>query len=63
MLRVLRALKDLKSSATEAQYPEVRNAAWGSFARYGMGFDAFCPNASFTGCVASIKLPPAGHED
>ncbi|WP_200309067.1 M36 family metallopeptidase [Streptomyces adelaidensis] len=61
---VLRALKDLKSRAfTEAEYPEVRKAAWGSFARYGMGFDAFCPNASFTGCRAGSQLPPAGHED
>ncbi|MEV1067362.1 M36 family metallopeptidase [Streptomyces sp. NPDC050263] len=61
---ILRALKDLKGTAfTEAEYPEVRKAAWGSFARYGMGFDAFCPNASFTGCRAGSGLPPAGHED
>ncbi|MFI1030376.1 M36 family metallopeptidase [Streptomyces sp. NPDC020951] len=61
---ILRALKDLKGTAfTEAEYPQVRKAAWGSFARYGMGFDAFCPNASFTGCRAGTKLPPAGHED
>ncbi|MFJ7045131.1 M36 family metallopeptidase [Streptomyces sp. NPDC101112] len=60
----LRALKDLKARAfTEAEYPEVRKAAWGSFARYGMGFDAFCPNASFVGCRAGVQLPPAGHED
>lgn len=55
---ILRALKDLKGTAfTEAEYPEVRKAAWGSFARYGMGFDAFCPNASFTGCRAKTQLP------
>ncbi|WP_149823525.1 M36 family metallopeptidase [Streptomyces tailanensis] len=61
---ILRALKDLKGAAfTEAEYPEVRKAAWESFARYGMGFDAFCPNASFTGCRSGTQLPPAGHED
>lgn len=61
---VLRALKDLKGTVfTEAEYSEVRKAAWGSFARYGMGFDAFCPNASFTGCRAGTQPPPAGHED
>ncbi|MFM9700065.1 M36 family metallopeptidase [Streptomyces europaeiscabiei] len=61
---ILRALKDLKGTAfTEAEYPEVRKAAWGSFARYGMGFDAFCPNASFAGCRAGNELPPVGHED
>ncbi|GAA2931077.1 MULTISPECIES: M36 family metallopeptidase [Streptomyces] len=61
---ILRALKDLTGTAfTEAEYPEVRKAAWGSFARYGMGFDAFCPNASFAGCRAGNQLPPAGHED
>lgn len=62
---ILRALKDLKGSTafTEAEYPEVRKAAWESFARYGMGFDAFCPNASFTGCRSGTQLPPAGHED
>ncbi|MGP4052440.1 M36 family metallopeptidase [Streptomyces sp. 2A115] len=61
---ILRALKDLQGKAfTEAEYPEVRVATWGSFARYGMGFDAFCPNASFVGCRAGALLPPAGHED
>ncbi|MFI6369448.1 M36 family metallopeptidase [Streptomyces sp. NPDC050546] len=61
---ILRALKDLKGTAfTEAEYAGVRKAAWGSFARYGMGFDAFCPNTSFIGCRAGTKLPPAGHED
>ncbi|WP_460070480.1 M36 family metallopeptidase [Streptomyces sp. YKOK-I1] len=61
---ILRALKDLQGrSITQAEYPEVRMAVWGSFARYGMGFDAFCPNASFVGCRAGAALPPAGHED
>ncbi|MGW0869532.1 M36 family metallopeptidase [Streptomyces sp. NPDC002740] len=61
---ILRALKDLKgTSLTPAEYAEVRTAAWGAFARYGMGFDAFCPNASFIGCQAGGQLPPAGHED
>ncbi|MDX3310747.1 M36 family metallopeptidase [Streptomyces sp. ME08-AFT2] len=61
---ILRALRDLRGkSFTEAEYPEVRLAAWGSFARYGMGFDASCPNASFVGCQAGSLLPPDGHED
>ncbi|WP_282691989.1 M36 family metallopeptidase [Streptomyces sp. CC208A] len=61
---VLRALKDLQGGPlTAAEYPGVRKAAWGAFARYGMGFDAFCPNASFTGCQAGTAPPPAGHED
>ncbi|MFE4054207.1 M36 family metallopeptidase [Streptomyces sp. YIM B13518] len=61
---ILRALKDLRGKLfTQTEYPEVRMAAWGSFARYGMGFDAFCPNASFVGCRAGAALPPAGHED
>lgn len=61
---ILRALKDLRgTSFTEAEYPGVRPAAWKAFARYGMGFDAFCPNASFVGCRAGSLLPPDGHED
>jgi extracellular elastinolytic metalloproteinase len=61
---ILRALRDLAGhKVTEAEYPAVRQAAWESFARFGMGFDAFCPNASFTGCRAGTQLPPEGHED
>jgi extracellular elastinolytic metalloproteinase len=61
---VLRALKDLEGTKfTEEEYPAVRDAAWGAFIRYGMGFDAFCPNASFFGCRAGTQRPPEGHED
>ncbi|MEU7725765.1 M36 family metallopeptidase [Streptomyces sp. NPDC040724] len=62
---VLHALKDLEGSRlTEAEYTAVRKAAWGSFAKFGMGFDAFCPNASLLAtCQAGTQLPPAGHED
>jgi extracellular elastinolytic metalloproteinase len=61
---VLRALRDLRGSRlTEAEYPAVRQAAWESFAKFGMGFDAFCPTASFSGCRAGTELPPPGHED
>jgi extracellular elastinolytic metalloproteinase len=61
---ILRALKDLAGDRfTEAEYPAVRRAAWESFARFGMGFDAVCPNASFFGCRAGTQLPPEGHED
>jgi extracellular elastinolytic metalloproteinase len=61
---ILRALKDLAGAKfTEAEYPAVRRAAWEAFARFGMGFDAFCPNASFMGCRAGTQLPPQGRED
>ncbi|MEU6811158.1 M36 family metallopeptidase [Streptomyces sp. NPDC046831] len=61
---ILRALKDLQGkSLTEAEYAGVRTVTWESFAHYGMGFDAFCPNASFVGCQAGDQLPPAGRED
>ncbi|MFF8970087.1 M36 family metallopeptidase [Streptomyces sp. NPDC014995] len=61
---ILRALRDLAGDkVTEAEYPAVRRAAWEAFARFGMGFDAFCPNASLRGCRAGTQLPPQGHED
>jgi extracellular elastinolytic metalloproteinase len=64
---ILRALRDLKESETaeigEGEYTAVRRAAWESFARFGMGFDAFCPTASFNGCRAGSAMPPEGHED
>ncbi|MFI6034928.1 M36 family metallopeptidase [Streptomyces sp. NPDC051315] len=61
---ILRALRDLAGDkVTEAEYPAVRRAAWEAFARFGLGFDAFCPNASLRGCRAGTRLPPEGHED
>ncbi|MFF3334006.1 M36 family metallopeptidase [Streptomyces sp. NPDC002888] len=61
---ILRALKDFEGNRlTEDEYHAVRDAAWGAFARFGMGFDAFCPNATFTGCTAGTQLPPQGHDD
>ncbi len=62
---ILRALKDMEGNRlTPAEYTAVRGAAWESFAKFGMGFDAFCPNASsFATCLPGSQLPPAGHED
>ncbi|WP_166028321.1 M36 family metallopeptidase [Streptomyces chilikensis] len=66
---VLRALRDLEENGNgtaeidEGEYAAVRPAAWEAFARFGMGFDAFCPNASFHGCRAGSAMPPEGHVD
>ncbi|MET7622651.1 M36 family metallopeptidase [Streptomyces sp. NPDC005408] len=61
ILRAFKAMEGGKLSSEE--YEMVRRAACEAFARYGMGFDAFCPNASFDGCEGGTALPPAGHED
>ncbi|GGN81155.1 hypothetical protein GCM10011579_067390 [Streptomyces albiflavescens] len=61
---ILRAFKAMEGGRlTSAEYGTVQHAAWEAFARYGMGFDAFCPNATFTGCRGGTELPPAGHTD
>jgi len=61
---ILRAFAAMKGSRlTEADYAEVQRAAWQAFARFGMGFDASCPNASFVGCQGGTQLPPDGWED
>ncbi|MCF3143928.1 M36 family metallopeptidase [Streptomyces platensis] len=61
---ILRAFKAMKGGLlTSAEYTKVRKAAWQAFARFEMGFDAFCPNATFTGCRGGTAMPPAGHED
>ncbi|MCX4637496.1 hypothetical protein HEP86_04020 [Streptomyces sp. RPA4-5] len=61
---ILRAFKAMKGGLlTSAEYTVVRKAAWQAFARFEMGFDAFCPNATFTGCRGGTAMPPAGHED
>lgn len=61
ILRAFRAMEGGRLSG--AEYGTVRHAAWEAFARYGMGFDAFCPNATFDGCRGGTELPPAGHTD
>ncbi|MBY8845954.1 M36 family metallopeptidase [Streptomyces sp. SP2-10] len=57
---ILRALKAMKGGRlTETEYKAVREAAWGAFAKFGMGVDAFCPNASFSGCRGGTQVPAA----
>ncbi|MFE3865131.1 M36 family metallopeptidase [Streptomyces goshikiensis] len=61
---VLAAFKAMKGRAlTDEEYKVVRTGAWAAFARFGMGFDAFSPNASFAGCRSGTAMPPAGSED
>lgn len=62
---VLRAFRSMKDSGrlTEGEYTAVRGAAWEAFARFGMGFDASCPNATFSGCRSGTALPPDGTDD
>ncbi|MFQ0833598.1 M36 family metallopeptidase [Citrobacter gillenii] len=50
------------SRLTSAEYSKVLHGAWQAFARFGMGFDANCPNASFIGCRGGMQLPPKGWE-
>ncbi|PRN02979.1 hypothetical protein A0O30_19580 [Pseudomonas sp. LLC-1] len=61
ILRSFAAMKGSRLSPVE--YENVQHAAWQAFARFGMGFDASCPNASFVGCRGGIQLPPDGWED
>lgn len=62
---VLRAFRSMRGTAGLAaeEYPAVRLAAWEAFARFGMGFDASCPNATFSGCRSGKALPPQGTDD
>lgn len=61
---ILRAFAAIKGSRlTDTEYYSVKRAAWQAFARFGMGFDASCPNASFSGCRGGTQLPPDGWED
>lgn len=61
---ILRALKSMRGAKVqEGEYAKVRQAAWEAFAQFGMGFDAFCPNASFRGCQGGTAMPPDGVED
>ncbi|MBL1079827.1 M36 family metallopeptidase [Nocardia sp. 2] len=55
---ILRAFEAMRGGTlTEDEFTRVRHAAWTAFARYEMGVDAFCPNASFVGCVGGVALP------
>jgi extracellular elastinolytic metalloproteinase len=56
ILRALRALRDT-GRITAAEADPVRRAAWQAFAAFGMGADAFCPNASFQGCQGDDTVP------
>ena len=56
ILRAFEAMKGGRLTATE--HTDVRRAAWEAFAAFGMGFDAFCPSASFSGCVGGTAMPP-----
>ncbi|MDR7159032.1 M36 family metallopeptidase [Arthrobacter sp. BE255] len=62
---VLRAFRSMKGTGrlTEEEYAAVRRAAWEAFARFGMGFDASCPNATFSGCRGGTAIPPDGVDD
>lgn len=55
---ILRAIEAMKGrSLTDTEFKKVRRAAWEGFARYRMGADASCPNASFDGCVGGTAIP------
>lgn len=62
---VLRAFRSMADTGrlSEEEYTAVRAAAWAAFARFGMGFDASCPNSTFNGCRSGTALPPAGVDD
>ncbi|MFB8371497.1 M36 family metallopeptidase [Pseudarthrobacter sp. NPDC055928] len=62
---VLRAFKSMKGTGrlADGEYTGVRGAVWEAFAKFGMGFDASCPNATFSGCRGGTALPPEGVED
>jgi extracellular elastinolytic metalloproteinase len=47
----------------DAEAPIVKQAALSAFAKFGMGFNASCPNATLDGCQGDDSMPPAGWED
>lgn len=57
---ILQAFKSMKGTPrlTDDEYALVRRGAWGAFAKFGMGFDAFCTNATFSGCHGGTQIPP-----
>lgn len=61
---VLLAIKAMTGQQlTNDEYADVRRAAWEAFAKFGMGFDASCPNASFFGCNGGSAMPPNQWQD
>ncbi|MFE5673262.1 M36 family metallopeptidase [Agromyces sp. NPDC056523] len=56
---VLSAFRSMKGTPrlTDAEYGAVRRAAWQAFAGFGMGSDASCPNATFSGCRGGTAVP------
>lgn len=63
VLSAFKAMRNERGPLTAEEYEQVRGAAWSAFARFGMGFDAFCPNASFFGCRGGTRMPPPGRDD
>lgn len=61
ILRAFRSMKGTRLSNDE--YIKVRRAAWEAFAKFGMGFDASSPNATFSGCQGGTALPPDDAEN
>lgn len=55
------AMRGNRVNTTE--YPAIQRAAWEAFAKFGMGHDAFCQNASLRGCTGGSAMPPDGWED
>lgn len=61
---ILRAFKSMEGTRlTAEEYTKVRRAAWEAFTKFGIGFDASCPNATFTGCQGGTAMVPDGVED
>lgn len=61
---ILRAFKSMDGTRLAAgDYTKVRRAAWEAFAQFGIGFDASCPNATFSGCQGGTAMAPDGVED
>jgi extracellular elastinolytic metalloproteinase len=61
---ILSAFAAMKGrQVTNAEAPIVQQAAWSAFAKFGMGFNASCPNATLDGCQGDGSMPPAGWED
>jgi extracellular elastinolytic metalloproteinase len=61
ILRALRAMRDA-GRLSAAEHTAAGRAAWQAFARFGMGVNASCPNASFSGCRGDTAVPPDGFE-
>jgi extracellular elastinolytic metalloproteinase len=57
---MLRAIEDLRAAGrlTDDQRDKIRAAAWGAFAKFGMGPAAASDGPSLSGIVADDSLPP-----